>query len=458
MDLKLFNTLTRRKETFKPLKAMRVGMYTCGPTVYQYAHIGNLRAYIFADVLRRTLEYNGFSVQQIMNITDVGHLTSDADEGEDKVEKSAIESKTTVEEITDKYTKAFQEDIKLLNIQEPSKWVKASEHIKEQIALVKKLEKKGFTYKTSDGIYYDTSKFKDYGAMAKLDLAGLQEGARVEKNLEKKNLTDFALWKFALGKKRLMEWDSPWGRGFPGWHLECSAMSMKYLGERFDIHTGGVDHVPVHHTNEIAQNYGATGQQVVRFWLHNAFLNLDMAKMAKSLGNIFIIRDLMAKKFNPLSFRYLNLLAHYRQTIEFSLESLTASQNALDNLYDRVRNMTAEPKTGCADYEKQFNRAINDDLNTAQALAVVWEMMKSDNPDSAKLKSLYLFDKVLGLGLEDVVKEKIDIPAEVKVLINERDKARVNKDFAEADRLRNEIAKAGFIVEDSNTGQRVKKA
>ncbi|MFC1663417.1 cysteine--tRNA ligase, partial [Patescibacteria group bacterium] len=364
MELKLYNTLSKEKELFEPLKDKTVGMYTCGPTVYQYAHIGNLRAYIFADLLRRTLEFNDYKVTQVMNITDVGHLTSDADEGEDKVERSAREAETTIEELTGKYATAFKKDLNLLNIQEPSIWPKASEHIKEQIALIKKLEKNNYTYKTSDGVYFDTIKFKNYGQLANLDIAGLKEGARVEINPEKHNPTDFALWKFSrTDEKRLLEWKSPWGTGFPGWHLECSAMSMKHLGENFDIHTGGIDHVPVHHTNEIAQSEGATGKKVVNYWLHNAFLTIDKEKMAKSTGNLHTLEQLEDIGYKPLAFRYLNLLAHYRQPLEFSLEALTAAQNALGNLYDRIRNMTGDPKIGCAEYEENFLKAINDDLN-----------------------------------------------------------------------------------------------
>lgn len=458
MDLKLFNTLSRKKEVFAPLKKKSVGLYSCGPTVYQYAHIGNLRAYLFADLLRRTLEFNSYKVKHVMNITDVGHLTSDADEGEDKIEKSARETHQTIAELTGKYTEQFKKDLTTLNIEEPSVWPKASEHIKEQIELITTLEKKGFTYTTSDGVYFDTSKFKDYGKLAQTDFSGLKEGARVEKNPEKKNPTDFALWKFSPKDfKRLMEWQSPWGVGFPGWHIECSAMSMKYLGEEFDIHTGGIDHIPIHHTNEIAQSEGTTGKRVVHYWLHSAFLTLNKEKMAKSAGNFFTLSELIEKGFSPLAFRYLNLLTHYRQSLEFSLDALTAAQNALENLSERVRLMDGKPKIGCAEFEQRFQGAINDDLNMPQALAVMWELLKSDYPDEAKKRSLFKFDKVLGLELEAVAKEKIDIPKEIQADINEREKARQQRDWQKADDLRKKIEIAGYYIKDTSKGPLIKK-
>lgn len=458
MELKLFNTLTRTKEVFKPLKKKSVGVYSCGPTVYQFAHIGNLRAYLFADLLCRTLEFNQYKVKQVVNITDVGHLTSDADEGEDKVEQSARDTHQTIEQLTGKYTEQFKEDLQTLNIEKPSVWPKASEHIKEQIDLIKKLEKKGFTYQTSDGIYFDTSKFKGYGMLAHTDLAGLKEGARVEKNPEKKNPTDFALWKFSpKGSKRLMEWPSPWGVGFPGWHIECSAMSMKHLGQTFDIHTGGIDHIPVHHTNEIAQSEAATGKPFVHYWLHSAFLTLNQEKMAKSTGNLFTLSELVAKGFKPVAFRYLNLLTHYRQSLEFSLEALTAAQNALENLYERVRLLDVKPGKPSKVFIEKFQSAINDDLNAPQALAVMWELLKSKEDDATKKATLFAFDHVLGLGLKAASEQRISIPAEMQQLLEQREAARKAKDFAQADELRKQIEAAGFVIDDTPGGARVKR-
>ena len=332
MDLKLYNTLTRKKEIFKPLKDKQVGIYTCGPTVYWHQHIGNLRSYIFPDILKRVLSLDGFKVKHVMNITDVGHLTGDADEGEDKIEKAAAKEGKKAEDIANYYWQIFREDFKKLNITEPDIWTKATERIKEQIELIKKLEEKGYTYKTGDGIYFDTDKFKDYAKLAKLQKEGLRAGKRIEMR-DKKNKTDFALWKFSGEPgKRQQEWQSPWGLGFPGWHIECSAMSMKYLGDSFDIHTGGIDHIPVHHTNEIAQSEAATGKKFVNFWLHGAFLVFKGEKISKSKGGLYTIAELEEKGFSPLSFRYFALTAHYRASLNFSLENLEAAQNALENL------------------------------------------------------------------------------------------------------------------------------
>ena len=364
--IKLYNTLSRRKEIFKPIKKGFVGIYTCGPTVYWYQHIGNLRSYIFADVLKRVFLYDKYKVKHVINVTDVGHLTSDADEGEDKMEKAVLREHKKAEVIANFYWQEFKNDFKKLNIAEPNIWCKATQHIKEQIKLIKKLEKKGVTYKTSDGIYFDTSKLKDYGKLAKLNKQGLEAGKRIEIG-EKKNITDFALWKFsplmnANGKllpKRQQEWESPWGVGFPGWHIECSAMSMKYLGEHIDIHTGGIDHIPVHHTNEIAQSETATGKKFVNYWLHGDFLNFKGKKISKSTGGLYTISELQEKGFNPLAFRYLTFITHYRDPLNFSLESLQSAQDA----YNRLKNIISELKNDkriSRKYLKQFNSAIND--------------------------------------------------------------------------------------------------
>jgi len=458
MAIRLFNTLSRTVEDFQPLNPPKVGFYACGPTVYDRAHIGNHRANIFDDILRRTLIHAGYEVKFVMNITDVGHLTSDADEGEDKLEKGAKREKLSVWDVAEKYTQLFKLDLAALNIAEPDQWLKATDNIPEQIALIQKLEAKGFTYKTSDGIYYDTNKFPNYGKLARLNVEGQKEGARVEANTEKRNPSDFALWKFSpKEEKRQMEWDSPWGIGFPGWHIECSAMSMKALGETFDIHTGGVDHIPVHHTNEIAQSEGATGKPFVKYWVHNEFLLVDDGKMAKSLGNAYTLDDVRDKGFSPFAFRYYCLGTHYRSKLNFTWEGLQASQTALDDLLGRVVAMTEPPKIGCAEYEQKFFEAIDNDLNTPQALAVMWGLLKSNYPDSAKKASLLKMDAVLGLGLAEARVEEIDVPVDVKVLLDEREEARLAKDWEKADELRKQIEAAGFSVKDTSNGQVVGK-
>ena len=456
----LFNTLTRKKEEFKPIKDMEVGMYTCGPTVYDYAHIGNLRTYIFEDILRRVLEFNDYEVNHVMNITDVGHLTSDADEGEDKMEKGAKREKKSVKEIIELYTKAFQKNLDDLNIEEPKKWCKATDHIKEQIALVSKLEEKKFTYKTSDGIYFDTSKFKNYGKLAKLDIDGLEEGKRVEKNPEKKNITDFALWKFSpKDSKREMEWESPWGVGFPGWHLECSAMSMKYLGETFDIHCGGVDHVPVHHTNEIAQSEAATGKPPVNYWLHGEFLLMNEDKMSKSEEE-FLTLDVLKKKYNPIAYRYLLLGTHYRKKLNFSLKALDGAENALNKLYATIYDYD-DPTEIDTTYKEKFVELINNDLDMPGVLALMWELIKSDLESSKKLATLYEFDRVLGLGIRDkfdqAETEKAEIPDEVLTLAEQRQLARDEKNFEASDDLRDQIDKLGYKIEDTEGDWVIKK-
>lgn len=456
--LKLFNTLTRKVEEFTPIHPPKVGFYACGPTVYDRAHIGNHRANIFDDVLHRALLHEGYKVKFVMNITDVGHLVSDADEGEDKLEKGAQREKISVWDVAKKYTQLFKADLKDLNVIEPDEWLKATENIAEQIALITKLDDKALTYTTSDGVYYDTSKFPNYGKLARLNIEGQKEGARVEANKEKRNPSDFALWKFsAKGEQRQMEWESPWGIGFPGWHIECSAMSMKALGETFDIHTGGVDHIPVHHTNEIAQSEGATGKQFVKYWVHNEFLLVDDGKMAKSLGNVYTLDDLRDKGFSPLAFRYYCLGTHYRSKLNFTWEGLQASQTALDDLLTRTAAMTEPAKIGCAEYEQKFFEAVENDLNTPQALAVVWGLLKSDYPDHAKKASLLKMDEVLGLGLAQAKAEAVDVPVDVQVLIDERAEARLAKDWKKSDALRKKIEDSGFSVKDTADGQQLGK-
>ena len=450
--LKIYNTLTRKKEEFKPLKDKEVGMYSCGPTVYWYQTIGNLRTYAFSDILKRVLIYDGFKVKQVMNVTDVGHLTSDADTGEDKMEKAAAKEGKNAQEIANHYWKIFKEDFKKLNISEPDIWCKATEHIKEQIELIKKLEGKGFTYKTSDGIYFNTSKFKNYGKLAKLDIKGLQAGKRISIG-EKKNKTDFALWKFSEEPgKRQQEWEAFGRMGFPGWHIECSAMSMRYLGEHFDIHTGGIDHIPVHHTNEIAQSEAATGKKVVNYWVHGDFLTFKGEKVSKSKGGLYTISELEEMKFQPLDYRYLCLTTHYRNQLEFSLENLKNSQNS----YERLKNIVSEIKDDKKENKKylaEFEKAINDDLDMPNALAVLWEMLRDEKAEG-KLNTIKEMDKVLGLDL--LKKEEIKISKEILELVNEREKARQEKDWKKADKMRDKIKKKGYSLEDAPEGPKVK--
>jgi len=452
MVLKLYNTLTREKEEFKPIKKELVRMYSCGPTVYWYQTIGNLRTYAFSDILKRVLIYDGFKVKQVMNVTDVGHLTSDADTGEDKMEKAAAKEGKNAQEIANHYWKIFKEDFKKLNISEPDIWCKATEHIKEQIELIKKLEGKGFTYKTSDGIYFNTSKFKNYGKLAKLDIKGLQAGKRISIG-EKKNKTDFALWKFSEEPgKRQQEWEAFGRMGFPGWHIECSAMSMRYLGEHFDIHTGGIDHIPVHHTNEIAQSEAATGKKVVNYWVHGDFLTFKGEKVSKSKGGLYTISELEEMKFQPLDYRYLCLTTHYRNQLEFSLENLKNSQNS----YERLKNIVSEIKDDKKENKKylaEFEKAINDDLDMPNALAVLWEMLRDEKAEG-KLNTIKEMDKVLGLDL--LKKEEIKISKEILELVNEREKARQEKDWKKADKMRDMIKKKGYSLEDAPEGPKVK--
>ncbi|MFA5995810.1 MAG: cysteine--tRNA ligase [Patescibacteria group bacterium] len=462
--LYLFNTLTRKKELFKPLHEHKVGLYTCGPTVYHYAHIGNLRTYLFEDVLKRTLELAGYTVNHVMNITDVGHLTDDADSGEDKMEQGAQREKKSVWDIAKFYTEAFQQDLHDLNIQPPTIWCKATDHIKEQIDLIKKLEQNGFTYKTSDGIYFDTSKLSDYGKLAKLDIKCLQAGARIETG-EKKHATDFALWKFSPSTssgqpKRLMEWESPWETGFPGWHIECSAMSIKYLGEHFDIHCGGIDHVPVHHTNEIAQNEGALHHVTVNYWLHGEFLLTNAERMGKSKGNFLTISLLKEKGYDPLAYRYFCLGAHYRAKLNFTFEALTGASNALNNLRAMIVDYEYDEATEIdTETMERFTMAVNNDLDTPKALAVMWNMLHSHLDSGKKLATLFAMDKILGLHLEGYYHEAIsaaaNVPPEITQLVEEREIARDAKQWEVADMLRRKIESKGYQIEDTLNGPKI---
>ena len=457
MTLQLFNTLNRKKELFVSLKDKSVGLYTCGPTVYNYMHIGNLRSFLFEDILKRTLLLNGYKVKHVMNITDVGHLTSDADAGEDKMLKGAQREHKTVWQIADFYTKAFLADTQKLNLLPPSTLCKATDHIKEQIELIKKLEKKGFTYVAGENVYFDTSKLPDYGKLAGLNRKA-ETQARVEKDPHKKNQHDFVLW-FTKSKfqEQEMKWLSPWGKeGYPGWHIECSAMSMKFLGEQFDIHCGGIDHIPVHHTNEIAQSESAIGKKPwVKYWLHNEFLVLSQGeKMAKSGDNFIILSSLNEKGFHPLDYRYFCLGTHYRTPLAFSFEALEGAKNARRKLSEKVlefkKSTKNEPTNAdlAEHYLTQFTEQINDDLNTPQALATMWEMVKDEGLDAKEKYTLLLkFDAIFGLDVKKVKVEKI--PQEVLKLAEERLQARNMKDWTKADELRQKILALGYVVGDT---------
>ncbi|MBT5503337.1 cysteine--tRNA ligase [Candidatus Falkowbacteria bacterium] len=456
--MKLYNTMSRKIEEFKPISEKEVTMYNCGPTVYDYAHVGNLRSYIFADILKRSLLYNDFNVKQVINITDVGHLTGDSDEGEDKIEKSARLESKSASEVAEFYTNAFKQDLIKLNILSPEIWAKATDHIQEMIDLVKMLEKNGFTYKISDGIYFDTSKSKEYGKLAKLNLEGQEEGARVEVNSEKRNPTDFALWKFSpKEQKRQMEWDSPWGVGFPGWHLECSAMSMKYLGETLDIHTGGIDATPVHHTNEIAQSEAATGKTFVNYWLHSEFLLINDGRMGKSKGNFITLQTIENKGFDPIVYRFFCLSSHYRSKLNFSWEALANARNGWDKFKKKFMDLGKVDGQVDQVVFDRFKEYIDNDLSIPQALAVAWDVLKSDSSDADKRATLLAFDKVFGLNLENLHKEEVNIPAEVQVLIDKRLQARRDKKWDKADDLRKEIEDLGWLIEDAADSTVIKK-
>lgn len=466
--MQLWNTKTKQLETFKPISPEEVGLYSCGPTVYNPPTIGNLRSYIFSDILRRSLELCGFKVKQVMNITDVGHLVGDGDEGEDKVEREARAKGRTAWDIAKAYEAMFKENLDELNIERPEIMPRATDHIDEQIDLIQELEEKSYTYRTSDGIYFDTSKFAGYGKFSGQKLEDKQEGARVESNPEKRNPADFALWKLSepqraspaldagsKTEKRQMEWMSPWGKGFPGWHVECSAMSVKYLGQPFDIHTGGIDHIPVHHENEIAQSVAAHGRPLAHYWLHNEFLLVNGRRMGKSEGNAYTLQDLKDKGFDPLAYRYYCLGTHYRAKMNFTWEGLEAASHALSNLKAMIRDLTTadlEQKLDEVPWRESFDAAITDDLNTPKALAALWDMLKSDLSPEEKSALVMYMDKVFGLKLAEEIGNRIDIPEEIRKLAEERAAARQAKDWKTSDKLRDELAAKGWQVEDGEDG------
>ncbi len=454
----LFNTLTGKKEEFKPIRNGEVGLYACGPTVYNYAHIGNLRSYVFADVLRRTLEYSGYKVKQVINITDVGHLTSDNDDGDDKMIKALKrEGKPftfeAMQEIARKYETAFVEDLKALNINLPDTMPRASDNIAEDIEIVKKLLEKGTAYKTSDGIYFDISKFPEYGTRGGFKLGELKEGARVAVNAEKKNPRDFSLWKFSTTD---LGWDfPPFGKGFPGWHIECSAMSRKYLGQPFDIHTGGIDHIPTHHQNEIAQSEAAFGVPLANYWMHNEFVNMGNAKMAKSGENFITLQTLKEKGIHPLAYRYYLLQTHYRSPLNFSWEALMAAQIAYIKLLAGFSAQDVSSPSSVIPAEAGIQPA-SDDLNTSALVAELWKLIK--NKDREAVLDI---DCVLGLDIENQSKKLAEemnaIPDDIKELASSREDARRQKDFKKSDELRAKIQKEGFEVMDTDSGPIVHK-
>jgi cysteinyl-tRNA synthetase len=472
--LELFNTLGRRLEPFVPREPGKVSMYSCGPTVYYYAHLGNMRAYVFADTLKRVLRWKGYDVRHVVNITDVGHLTSDEDEGEDKMEAGARREGRTIWEIAEHYTAAFMEDLASLRVLPPTMWSKATDHIPQMVAFAQALEHRGLTYALPSGLYYDTSQDDDYGKLALLDLAGLREGERVEKLEGRRNPSDFAVWRTTpAGESRQMEWDSPWGRGAPGWHLECSVMSIEHLGAHFDIHTGGVDHIPVHHTNEIAQSEGylVDGQEWVRYWLHGEFINLKNVKMSKSLGHTVRVTDLAADGYHPLVYRYLLLGAHYRAQVDFDMDALDGAKTALRRLLERFGAPQPSPVSTYADaaarlasaeakqYLDDLDIAVSADLNSAKALAVVAAVARDDTLSDADRATLVgAFDALLGLGLGDLTagdleqeRAGVDV-ADVERLFAERVAARAAKDWARSDALRDELASMGVEVKDAAGG------
>lgn len=468
MDIILFNTLGRQKQVFTPITPGKAGLYTCGPTVYDYQHIGNFRTFLFEDLLKRVLMYNGYDVTHIMNITDVGHLVSDADEGEDKMEKGSARTGKTVWEIAEYYTQFFLDDAKALNLIPPTRYTKATEYIKEQIDMIKCLDDKGYTYVTSDGVYFDTSKLSDYGKLANLDIEGLEEGSRIQFSTEKKNKTDFALWKFSpKDEKRQMEWDSPWGKGFPGWHIECSAMSRKYLGDTFDIHCGGIDHVPIHHTNEIAQSEACTGKPFAHYWMHGAFLEEESGKMSKSKGEFLRVETLIKHGYTPMDYRYLCLGTHYRKRLLFSWEILEQAKTAMTRLKQNIQQIRGDAKKNFDERDasmpegerEKFLEAVNDDLNMPQALAVLWGVVRNDKLTSIEKKNLINdFNRVLGLDLDkDLEAGNTNVPAEIMELVEKRIAAKKAKDFKKADSLRDELKALGWEVVDKKDGVEVKQ-
>ncbi len=466
MQITLYNTLTKRKENFEPLQKEAVRIYTCGPTVYSYAHIGNFRTYVFMDNLRRTLEYNGYTLKHVMNITDVGHLESDADEGEDKMEKAARKENKDPYEIAKFYTDIFFKDMGRLHIEKPEIIAKATDHIPEMMSFVEELVKNGYAYETSRAIYFDISKLDKYPVLSNRKLDDQIAGARVEVDPEKRNPYDFAVW-IKAPENHIMKWESPWGLSYPGWHLECSAMSRKYLGDVFDIHTGGVDHIPTHHENEIAQSKGCTGKIPAKIWMHVEFLQVDGGKMSKSLGNTYTLDQLQERGIEPLAFKLFCYTAHYRTKLNFTFDSAISSQKALNRLRRAYQEheealVIGIPTNEIQDYKKRFLEAVNDDLNMPLAMGIIWEIARKDIKAREWADLLLDFDKVLALDLENSKsyleeEKKIELPEEIQKWVEERKIARQNKDWEKSDELRDKIIEAGYIVKDTKEGMTVEK-
>ena len=453
MDIYFYNTLTRKKEKFKPIDKKEIKIYSCGPTVYKDATIGNMRTNIFQDVLRRVLKYNGYKIKHVMNITDVGHLVSDGDEGEDKMIKSAREEHKTPLEIANYYTDLFFKDLEELNIETPEVVCRATEHIQEMIEYVQKLVDNGYAYETSTAIYFDISKLDKYPILSNLNLEEQKAGARVEVDVEKKNPYDFALW-IKAPENHLMKWDSPWGKCYPGWHIECSAMGKKYLGEQFDIHTGGIDLIPTHHENEIAQSKGACGKVPANYWLHGEYLLIDGGKMSKSLGNVYLLKDIINKGYDPLVYKLFTYSGHYRNKLNFTWDGIEATSKSLERLKQGYQNHKngkddiSEEKI--QEFENKFHEAINDDLNMPLAMGIVWEVVRYEKKSPKLAQLLLKFDTVLGLKIdEQIQKEEQEIPQEVLDLMEERKIARQNKDWEKADAIREKIRNMGYEVRDT---------
>ena len=458
MDIYFYNTLTKKKELFKTIEPQKVKMYSCGPTVYKDATIGNMRTNLFQDTLRRVLEYNGYDVKQVMNITDVGHLVSDGDEGEDKMLKSAREEHKTPMEIAEHYTKLFFKDLERLNVETPEVICKATDHIKEMLEMVQKIMERGYAYETSTAIYFDVSKLDEYGILSGIKLDEQKSGARVEVDPEKKNPYDFALW-IKAPENHLMKWDSPWGPSYPGWHIECSAMSTKYLGEEFDIHTGGIDLIPTHHENEIAQNKGACGKIPAHYWMHGEYLLINGGKMSKSLGNVYLLDDIINRGYDPLVYRLFNFSCHYKGKLNFTWEGIESASVALNRLREGYQKHLAGNADVSADViaeiENKFHQAINDDLNMPLAMSAVWEAVKYQDKSPKMAKLLEKFDTVLGLKITE--KKEEEIPQEILDLVEQRKIARQDKNWAESDRLRDLITEKGYSVKDTKDGVEVSK-
>ena len=459
MDIYLYNTLTKKKEKFEPIQKGEVKIYSCGPTVYKDATIGNMRTNLFQDTLRRILKYNGYKLKHVMNITDVGHLVSDGDEGEDKMLKSAREEHKTPLEIAEHYTKLFFKDLERLNIETPEIVCKATDHIKEMLELVQKIMERGYAYETSTAIYFDVSKLDEYGILSGINLEEQKSGARVEVDKEKRNPYDFALW-IKAPENHLMKWDSPWGASYPGWHIECSAMSTKYLGEVFDIHTGGIDLIPTHHENEIAQSKGACGKIPAHYWMHGEYLLINGGKMSKSLGNVYLVDDIISRGYDPLTYRLFNFSCHYKGKLNFTWEGMDSAAVSLNRLregYQKhlVGNVEVSDEI-INDMENRFHQAINDDLNMPLAMSVVWEAIKYPEKSNKIARLLEKFDTVLGLKIMEKKQEK-EIPEEILELVEQRKQARVEKNWAESDRLRELIAEKGYSVKDTKDGVQIEE-